>query len=76
MKSGNTPDKIKPGDLVRLLTRPEGCSTQHLPLTVGSIYEVHYLDGSNVVTSTDVPGETGSYWRGRVETVNETVKAH
>lgn len=57
------------GDSVRLITKPDGYTSQHLPLTVGNIYTVHDFDGSNVITTTDDPGAEGHYWRGRVEKV-------
>lgn len=58
---------LRPGDQVRLVSKPTGHSSQHLPLTVGRTYDFKHFDGSNVVTSTDEPDETASYWRGRVE---------
>lgn len=60
---------LSPGDSVRLITKPTGQATQHLPLTIGNIYKILYFDGSNVVTTTDEPEQSGSYWRGRVEKV-------
>lgn len=66
MNTANT-NSLQPGDFVRLISKPEGCYSQHLPLTVGSVYQIKYFDGSNVVTTTDLPGETGSYWNGRIE---------
>lgn len=55
------------GDLVILVEKPDGYTSRHYPLTVGATYEVLDFDGSNVVTTTDVPGETARYWRGRVK---------
>jgi hypothetical protein len=60
------------GDRVRLLSKPTGYDSQRLPLTVGHIYIVRYIDGSNVCTSTDVPGLDGHYSRERVEKVPTT----
>lgn len=57
------------GDQVRLLSKPDGCQSAEYPLTVGNIYQVLDFRGSNVVTTTDNPGETANYWRGRVERV-------
>lgn len=60
---------LRSGDRVKLLSKPTGQTTAMLPLTVGSIYIVRYCDGSNVCTSTDIPGLDGSYSRSRVEKV-------
>ena len=57
------------GDRVKLLSKPTGQTTSTLPLTVGSIYIVRHCDGSNVCTSTDIPGLDGNYSRSRVEKV-------
>jgi len=59
--------QIKLGVDVVLLTKPDGCMSRHYPLTAGKTYRVLDLNGSNVVTTTDVPGETANYWRGRVK---------
>ncbi len=59
---------LRENDRVRLLSKPTGCMSKNLPLTVGKIYIVRYLDGSNVCTSTDAPGD-GNYSRDRVEKV-------
>lgn len=64
-----TATRLFEGQQVRLLTKPEGYTSQHLPLTAGNTYVFLRYDGSNVVTTTDVPGETGSYWQGRVEPI-------
>lgn len=61
---------LRENDRVRLLTMPTGCTSKDLPLTVGRIYIVRYLDGSNVCTSTDRPGLDGHYNRDRVEKVH------
>ncbi len=60
---------LKAGDRVRLLSKPDGQTSQTLPLTVGSIYIFYYYDGSNVCTSTDDPNQDGRYNRERVEKV-------
>jgi hypothetical protein len=60
---------LRPGDRVRLLRLPTGKESSQLPLTVGHIYIVRYLDGNNVSTSTDHPGLDGHYHRDRVEKV-------
>lgn len=61
-----TDQTIVVGERIQLLSKPDGYSSQSAPLTVGAEYQVLGLDGSNVITSTDVAGETASYWRGRV----------
>lgn len=58
---------IKRGDKVRLLEKPTGYTSQHYPLTVGKVYRCEDFDGSNIITTTDEPGVTASYNRGRVE---------
>jgi hypothetical protein len=58
------------GDKVRLQSKPDGQLSQHYSLTVGGIYEVMGYRGSNVQTTTDVPGERADYWHGRVEKVS------
>lgn len=60
---------LRRGDRVRLLSKPTGYTAQHLPLTVGGIYIIRYLDGSNVCTSTDVAGYDGNYSSSCVEKV-------
>ena len=67
MRCDETSGSIGEGDAVRLLELPERCLRQdaYVNLTIGNVYSVLYLDGSNVVTTTDVPGEEASYWRGR-----------
>lgn len=57
------------GDSVRLVSKPNGQTTQHLPLTIGKTYKILHFDGSNVVTTTDDPELSASYWRGRVEKI-------
>ena len=63
---------LKPGDRVRLIEKPTGQTASSLPLTVGNVYIVRYVDGSNVCTSTDQPGLDGHYWRGGVVKVEKT----
>lgn len=67
---------IRPGDHVRLISKPDGYFGRHYPLTVGASYRVIYLDGSNVATTCDEPGRTVSYWRGRVERVRPHADRH
>lgn len=67
-----TADTLCRGDTVRLLTKPDGHDSRHLPLTIGKTYTIIDFDGSNVITTTDDPHREGSYWRGRVEKVNGT----
>lgn len=62
---------MKAGDEIELLSKPTGYLTQHLPLTVGNIYRVIRLEGSNVVTTTDDPDIEGSYNRDRVKPQEE-----
>lgn len=57
------------GDRVKLLSKPAGQTSRTLPLTVGNTYIVRHCDGSNVCTSTDIPGLDGNYSRSRVEKV-------
>lgn len=57
---------IQRGDKVVLREKPDGCTSQHYPLTVGATYVCKDFMGSNIVTTTDVPGETASYHIGRV----------
>lgn len=61
---------LKTGDKVKLLSKPVGHDSGLLPLTVGSTYIVRYMDGSNVCTSTDLPGLDGHYSRSRVEKIS------
>lgn len=60
---------ITPGDTVRLLSKPDGYLSQYTPATVGKEYLLKGFMGSCVVTTTDLPGDEGIYWRGRVEKV-------
>ena len=59
-------ENLKRGDSVVLLSLPDGCTSRHLPLTVGKTYVFKYFDGSNICTTTDESGLDGHYWRGRV----------
>jgi hypothetical protein len=59
--------RYKRGDKVLLLSKPNGVFTRFAPLTVGREYEVLYMDGSNVCTTTDRPGEECSYNHERVQ---------
>ena len=61
--------KLKKGDRVRLLSHPTGQESSTLPLTVGNVYIVRYLEGSCVCTSTDHPGLDARYHIDRVEKV-------
>ncbi len=63
-------EQLKRGDQVRLLSLPTGYTSCELPLTVGNIYVLHYLDGNNVCTSTDAENLNGHYHRDRVEKVS------
>lgn len=63
--------EIKIRDPVILLEKPNGHSAQHHKLTVGKIYKCLGFMGSNIVTTTDEPGETASYHIGRVISVPE-----
>lgn len=60
---------IKRGDMVRLISKPDGHLSQHCSLTVGNLYKVEGFMGTNIITDSDVPGETASYWLGRVEKI-------
>lgn len=60
---------VRQGCIVRLLSKPDGCASRDYPLTVGNTYSVLGFDGSNVITTTDEPGRTAAYWRGRVERI-------
>jgi len=61
--------RLYPGDKVRLLSMPDGHSSEGIPLTVGNIYTFQYHDGSNVCTTTDEEGFNAHYSRERVEKV-------
>lgn len=60
---------LKKNDWVTLLEMPDGYTARNAPLTIGKAYQIKGLEGSCVVTTTDVPGETATYYRGRVELV-------
>jgi hypothetical protein len=64
-------EKLERGDRVRLLSLPTGYMSGELPLTVGNIYIVHYLNGSNVCTTSDDPEIDGDFNIGRVEKVTD-----
>jgi hypothetical protein len=57
-------------DHVKLVEKPDGGLARLLALTVGNTYECLGFMGSNIVTTTDVPGETASYHIGRVTPVH------
>jgi len=58
---------IQHGDSVRLKEKPTGYTTRDYALTVGQTYVCQGFMGSNIITTTDNPGETASYHRDRVE---------
>jgi hypothetical protein len=58
---------IGKGDTVVLKEKPNGYTSRDYALTVGQTYTCLGFMGSNIITTTDVPGETASYHRGRVE---------
>lgn len=61
---------IKVGDDVVLREKPTGYLSKHYPLTVGNTYKCLGFMGSNIVTTTDNPGEDAAYYHGRVEALN------
>lgn len=67
-------DDIKTGDTVVLIEKPNGCLSNFYNLTVGNNYTCLGFMGSNIVTTTDTPGETGSYNRWRVRKANSPSK--
>lgn len=64
-------DSLFPKDTVVLLSKPDGCTSKDLPLTVGRKYTFHYYVGSCVCISTDQAGLNGHIWRGRVQKVEK-----
>lgn len=64
-------DTLFPGDLVILISKPDGCTSTDLPLTVGHKYTFRYYNGSCVCISTDQEGLDGHIWRGRVQKVKK-----
>lgn len=58
---------LKRGCPVILLEKPTGKESQHYPLTGGNTYEFLEWSGSNVVITTDVPGETASIHYSRIQ---------
>jgi hypothetical protein len=58
---------IKTGDKVRLKEKPTGYTARDYALTEGQVYVCQGFMGSNIITTTDVPGETASYHWERVE---------
>lgn len=63
----DTAQPIRQGCTVRLLTLPDGGLAKGYPLTVGNTYRVLGFECGNVITTTDEPGRTAVYQRGRVE---------
>jgi hypothetical protein len=59
----------KIGDDVKLITKPDGCTSQFYKLTVGNVYQVKDIFGCCVVTNTD-DGDTGIYNQDRVQVVS------
>lgn len=62
---------IKRGDDVILIEKPDGHTSRHYALTVGKTYRCLDFDGSNIITTTDEPGETANYGRSRVRLATE-----
>lgn len=58
---------LKRGCPVTLLEKPTGYDSQHYPLTVGNTYEFLEWSGSNVLITTDAPGETASIHYSRIQ---------
>lgn len=67
MKTNQNCNASKPAlnERVVLTQFPDGCSSSGYAVTVGCAYEVLDFNGSCLVTTTDVPGETAHIWRGR-----------
>ena len=57
---------LKRNCAVTLIEKPNGKESQHSPLTVGNVYAFLEWSGSNVVITTDVPGETASVHYSRI----------
>jgi hypothetical protein len=57
--------KTTPGTPVRLTEKPDGCVSQHYPLTVGKDYLLKGFMGSCIVITTDKPDFDASIYRGR-----------
>ncbi len=67
---GAAADTIVVGGLVLLVEKPTGCASKDFPLTVGKVYRVRRIEGSNVVTDSDDPDvREVSYNRERVRVV-------
>lgn len=60
-------EKLNRGDIVQLLEKPTGCTSQHCDLTVGDFYRFNEYAGSCVITTSNKPGETAMYYLGRVQ---------
>lgn len=58
---------IQEGDKVILKEKPNGYASKHYALTKGNTYICLGFMGSNIVTTTDVPGDSASYHWERVE---------
>jgi hypothetical protein len=52
------------GSNVVLLEKPSGCISQHYPVTVGKTYKVLDWNGSCLMVTTDVEGETAFIYFG------------
>ena len=65
-------DKLQRGDIVELLEKPTGCTSQHYDLTVGDFYRFNEYAGSCVITTSNEPGETAMYHHGRVQKASGT----
>jgi hypothetical protein len=58
---------IQIGDTVLLLKKPGGWLSSEYALTVGRAYTCIGFMGCCITTTTDRPGETGSYYPSQVE---------
>lgn len=54
------------GDIVKLVSKPDGYTSKDYKLSVGSQYEVLAIEGCCIWTTTDVVGERACYNRDRV----------
>lgn len=69
MKHAMSRRKLAKGDIVELVTKPNGYESRNYPLTVGNRYTITDFEGSNIWTTCDEPGRTVSYWIGSVKKV-------
>jgi hypothetical protein len=64
---------IKKGNIVKVISRPTGCTSQHADVKIGDIGVVQYVDGCCLCVKTDKDEFTANASRFELTTTEEVV---